>query len=425
MTGTSYSNCGDGYDQNGNVGFGGCRNYSWNYDNQPTTIQIPGATENYKYDADGERVSRYNSSTGLTTYFIGGGLWEQDTAGTTNVMYQFGGAVTAQRSYPASGGNTLIYLHGDHLGSASVVTSASGAVVSQQDFDPWGNLRTNLYSGSTITQTDVNYTGQVKDGTGGLLYYHARYYDPFVSRFVSADTEAPDTNDPQSLNRYSYVLNNPLYYTDPTGHRQINDGGTNNPRNKPPEGGKGGHSGPKTPSNTAQIPYYSQFDKRWASDQLPLQPDPDGPNYTTVAAQGCVFISHKMLADGGFVQHKKFGDVVDNSQNSIESALKSRSANIDEIAKSVGQGLAVLITVDFFGGKYTATEPLLDKSGNAVATLNLTWVSHTFVAIGVTANGEIIILDPAGHGEFTLLRKYLDPQGLKTVIASATSYQKR
>jgi len=60
-----------------------------------------------------------------------------------------------------------------------------------------------------------------KDGVvfnSGLLYYGARYYDPTMGRFISADTEIPDIDNPQSLNRYSYVLNNPLNLVDPTGH---------------------------------------------------------------------------------------------------------------------------------------------------------------------------------------------------------------
>jgi len=125
--------------------------------------------------------------------------------------------VIDQRTKQANGSQNVIYLHGDHIDSASVVTGSNGAVVSQQQFDPWGNLRTNLYGGSTIGQTDVNYTGQVKDGSG-LLYYHARYYDPFVSRFVSPDTIVEKKGDPQTRNRYSYVQNNPLNHTDPTGH---------------------------------------------------------------------------------------------------------------------------------------------------------------------------------------------------------------
>ena len=50
------------------------------------------------------------------------------------------------------------------------------------------------------------------------MYYHARYYHPGLGHFVSADTIVPEPGNPQSLNRYAYVLNNPLKYTDPTGH---------------------------------------------------------------------------------------------------------------------------------------------------------------------------------------------------------------
>jgi RHS repeat-associated protein len=63
----------------------------------------------------------------------------------------------------------------------------------------------------------LNYTGQQLDGTG-LLYYHARYYDANLGRFISADRLVPDPNDPQDFNRYSYVKNNPVLHTDPTGH---------------------------------------------------------------------------------------------------------------------------------------------------------------------------------------------------------------
>jgi RHS repeat-associated protein len=61
------------------------------------------------------------------------------------------------------------------------------------------------------------FTGQRLDQSG-LYFYNARYYDPQIGRFISADTVVPDPSDPQNLNRYSYVLNNPLKYTDPSGH---------------------------------------------------------------------------------------------------------------------------------------------------------------------------------------------------------------
>ena len=62
------------------------------------------------------------------------------------------------------------------------------------------------------------YTDQELDGENGLYNYNARLYDPFIGRFISADTIVPQPFNPQSLNRYSYCLNNPLIYVDPSGH---------------------------------------------------------------------------------------------------------------------------------------------------------------------------------------------------------------
>ncbi|MBK8129277.1 MAG: RHS repeat-associated core domain-containing protein [bacterium] len=56
----------------------------------------------------------------------------------------------------------------------------------------------------------------------GLLYYNARFYAPGLGRFLSADSIVPNPTNPQSLNRYSYVLNSPVNFTDPTGHFCVN-----------------------------------------------------------------------------------------------------------------------------------------------------------------------------------------------------------
>jgi RHS repeat-associated protein len=69
--------------------------------------------------------------------------------------------------------------------------------------------------------TDDLFTGQKRDiATAGseLYYYGARYYDPQIGRFISADIYVQNYNNPQMLNRYTYCLNNPLRYTDPSGH---------------------------------------------------------------------------------------------------------------------------------------------------------------------------------------------------------------
>jgi RHS repeat-associated protein len=77
---------------------------------------------------------------------------------------------------------------------------------------PFGETRAN-----PDIPLDKLFTGQRLDSTG-LYYYNARYYDPMIGRFISPDTVIQRMNNPQCLNRYSYVQNNPLKYTDPSGH---------------------------------------------------------------------------------------------------------------------------------------------------------------------------------------------------------------
>ncbi len=65
--------------------------------------------------------------------------------------------------------------------------------------------------------TDYTFTGQKAD-SNGLMFYQSRYYDPALGRFAQPDSVVPSPYNPQSLNRYSYTLNNPVRYTDPSGH---------------------------------------------------------------------------------------------------------------------------------------------------------------------------------------------------------------
>ena len=100
--------------------------------------------------------------------------------------------------------------------------------------------------------TDRLFTGQRLDDTG-LYYYGARYYDAGIGRFISADTIVQSFSNPQTLNRYSYVTNNPLKYTDPTGHVKVSDdGGTPPPPNPPPKPPK--KDEPKLPVKKSVIP---------------------------------------------------------------------------------------------------------------------------------------------------------------------------
>jgi RHS repeat-associated protein len=193
------------YDANGNLTSGGGRTFVWNGWNQLAGVSQAGVTETYAYDAAGARVTR--TSNGATVVTVAD-LWERTVGGATTHFYRFGADVIGVRRSDQG----TQYLFSDHLGSVSAATNASGALVGMQHYDPWGRVRTG-----GIGLTARTFTGQRLDATG-LLYYHARYYDPTLGRFISPDSIVPEPGNPQSFNRFAYVYNNPLKYTDPTGH---------------------------------------------------------------------------------------------------------------------------------------------------------------------------------------------------------------
>jgi len=98
------------------------------------------------------------------------------------------------------------------------VTSITGTVVARQLYGPYGAPRWS----SGALPTDYRYTGQRPEETrlGSLYDYGARFYSVYLNRWLQPDTIVPQPGNPQSLNRYSYVLNSPLKYTDPTGHHE-------------------------------------------------------------------------------------------------------------------------------------------------------------------------------------------------------------
>ncbi len=205
---------------------------------QPVTITEPGKDKiTFQYGAAGRRAHMQwgrtyaSSSWGSARYqrhYSADGSMEitedAQTSTTTFVFYTGGSAYNAPavwRSVQSSSTtNEMLYLHRDHLGSIVAITDGNGVVKEKRHFDAWGNLaKLQNGSGTTLgsfTYIDRGYTGH-EHLTVGLVHMNGRLYDPALHRFLMPDNFVQDAYNTQSFNRYAYVLNNPLSYTDPTG----------------------------------------------------------------------------------------------------------------------------------------------------------------------------------------------------------------
>jgi RHS repeat-associated protein len=215
---------GYGYDAAGNVlsdglSYGcGTAGYAWNAEEQMSC----GAGIAYTYDGDGERVKKSNG----TLYWgggAGGALAESDLAGNLTSEYIFFNGKRIARRDVSGGG--VYYYFSDHLGSSNVVTNAAGVIQNESDFYPFGGE--SIVTQSLASQ-HYKFTGKERDAESGNDYFEARYYSSAMGRFMSPDWSAQEDpipyaklDNPQSLNLYQYVLNNPLVAMDDDGHEII------------------------------------------------------------------------------------------------------------------------------------------------------------------------------------------------------------
>lgn len=213
------------YDANGNLTAGAGRVITWNAANQATGITQGSASSSFLYGPGGARYKQVKTVSGVTTStaYIGTLYEEVESGGVTDRKHYIfaGDERIALYSAKTSGQTSLKYLHADHLGSTDTISDASGAVIERLSYDPHGKRRnvngTPAAGTLSAIHTDRGFTGHEHLDELGLIHMNGRVYDPVLGRFLSADPYIQYPESTQGLNRYSYVDNNPLSLTDPSG----------------------------------------------------------------------------------------------------------------------------------------------------------------------------------------------------------------
>jgi len=193
------------YDGNGNMTSGDGRTLAWDGADRLRTVTQNGISTTFTYDSDGVRLKKVNGATTIR-YFD---KLAEEVNGALVKYYYAGPMVVARKQ-----GGTTHWYHSDRLGSIRLMTDAAGAEVRDYDYKPFGSLQAS----SGTVANERTFTGHIQDDSTGLLYMLARYHDPKLGRFISPDGVIPELDEPQDINRYSYVRNNPVNNIDPTGN---------------------------------------------------------------------------------------------------------------------------------------------------------------------------------------------------------------
>jgi RHS repeat-associated protein len=219
------------YDANGNLIEGDGRTIAYSTFNKPTQIVSGGVTTTFDYDPSGEHRYRQESAGKITRYI--GGVFEEVTEGGVVEERVYAGAVALVTRRGGAANHIVTYLHKDRLGSTDAITntdaaaSTPGVLIEAHGFDAFGSPRNSLWesrsrllhSGEFVAESTMHgFTGHEHLDEHQLIHMNGRGYDPSLGRFLSVDPVIVNKANSQSLNAYSYILNNPLSATDPSGY---------------------------------------------------------------------------------------------------------------------------------------------------------------------------------------------------------------
>ena len=218
------------YDSNGNMISGAGRTLTWSSFNKPISMAKDGKYVDFTYAPDRARYLKTGSDGTKTLYLDK--LYELITKGQEVTHKQFIYAGSSLVAVHVSGldhnGSAIPvqtrYMHKDSLGSVDTITDGTGTVVDRMSFAPFGSRRQGNWREATVginlipILTNRGFTGHEHIDEMDLIHMNGRVYDPTLGRFLSADPHIQSPYSSQSYNRYSYVSNNPLKYTDPSGY---------------------------------------------------------------------------------------------------------------------------------------------------------------------------------------------------------------
>ena len=219
------------YDANGNMTTNGGATIGWTSDNRPSSIaHSNGNYSQFSYGPDGNRwkqAAKHGSATETTIY--AGELLEKATrAGATKWRHYVatpGGYSVIHLRHSDGTQPAMHYLAKDHLDSIDGILDSAGNVVVAESFGAFGSRRSTSWTGIPTATDLVKIGSTTRDGFTShehlnnlhLIHMNGRVYDPRLARFISPDPYVTLPYDGQGLNRYAYVLNNPLSFTDPSG----------------------------------------------------------------------------------------------------------------------------------------------------------------------------------------------------------------
>jgi RHS repeat-associated protein len=224
------------YDENGNVtsrdSVMGTTTIAWDGANNPASISAPEENAEFLYDAGGKRLRKSTDQGSEWNYY--GVYSRHDTVDGIKHHYRImaGNRAVAELSFDQDAGYNgadpfkIEFILPDERNSPNVISDANGGVEQRMAWDVYGRKRDPYawwnFNASFENETDVTvgFTGHVGEEDAGMIWMESRHYDSHAGRFVEPDTIVANPKSTQGWARYVYVENDPVNYTDPTGHRR-------------------------------------------------------------------------------------------------------------------------------------------------------------------------------------------------------------